>query len=88
MENTYFVTYKLFNGETNGWAYKFELKTNDLEQAKRKYHELLSTYIDKYPYTHISIALTDAFDNVLMKEYWQKEIPQPEEELEEVTASA
>lgn len=70
MENTYFVSYKLFNAQTDGWAYKFELKTNDIDAAKRKYHELLATYIGKAPYAHVSIALTDGDDNILYHESW------------------
>ena len=84
MNTTYFVTYKLFNGDSSGWAYKIELKTEDHDVALRKYHELLSTYIGKAPYTFVSVAMTDQRDNILESEYWPKSVQvEPEVQPEE-----
>lgn len=86
MEMTYFVTDYLFNGDNKGWSYKIELKTNDLETAKRKYHELLAMYIGKAPFTHVCVVLEDMYGNQLYRENWDKAVePEPQPEPEEIT---
>lgn len=80
-EMTYFVTYKLYNGDSKGWAYKFELKTTDRDAAERKFHELLSTYIGKEPYTVVSVELTNHKDEPLMQRTWEKPQISSEDEV-------
>ena len=72
MEMTYFVDYKLYNGDNHGWAYKTELKTTDRDAAVRKYGELISQDYGKAPYTFGNISMTDMYGNVVdgNSKYW------------------
>ena len=70
MENTYFVSFKLFNGENKGWAYKIELKTTDLAEAERKYGELIKTYYGLAPFIFGCIRVEDMFGNEIENKYW------------------
>ena len=65
MELTYFVDYKLFNGDNGGWAYKTELKTIDKKAAIRKYGDLINQYYGKDPYTFGLITMTDMYGNIV-----------------------
>lgn len=65
LDMTYFVDYKLYNGDNQGWAYKTELKTTDKDAAIRKYGELISNDYGKSPYTFGLIEMTDMYGNVV-----------------------
>lgn len=78
-EMTYFVTYKLYNGDSKGWAYKFELKTTDKDEAEKKFHELLTTYIGKAPYTLVSVEVTNQKDESIFQRTWEKIVPAVED---------
>jgi len=56
---TYFVDYRLFNGENKGWAYKTELKTTDFDLAMQKYGNLIETYYGKAPFVFGYICIED-----------------------------
>lgn len=64
-ELTYFVSFKLYNGENQGWAYKYELKTTDYAEAVRKFGELEKTYYGTKPFTMGCIMIEDMFGNRL-----------------------
>ena len=55
---TYFVIFRLFNGENKGWAYKEE-KVDDFNVAMQKYGNLIETYFGKAPFVFGYIALED-----------------------------
>ena len=77
----YFVSWFYHNKENDGWAYKVENKYNTKEEAERKYHELLSTHVGVSPYDIVTVILTDAYGNDLMKESWfEVATPEPSEE--------
>lgn len=73
--NSYFVSVKLHNGETNGWAMFDQTKRFDsLDDAKKYYHKMCETYIGYGKLDYCSVAITDAFDNVLQTEQWSKPV--------------
>ena len=72
MEIMYFVDYKRHNASSNAWAYKTELGTINLDEAKKKYHALLAEYVDSDSFDFVCVSLTDMFGNVLKSEYWEK----------------
>ena len=79
MEMTYFVDYKLYNKDNQGWAYKTELKTTDKDAAVRKYGELVSQYYGKEPYIFGTVAMNDMYEYIVDKnsKTWDK-TPSPE----------
>ena len=82
MERTYFCDYKLYNGESQGWAYKTELKTTDKDTAVRKYGEMINQFYAKAPYTFGLISMTDNYGNVIdnNQKFWDN--TEPEEATE------
>lgn len=88
MEITYFVDYKLYNGDSQGWAYKTELKTTNADEAIRKYGELIETYYRNAPFTFGCIIVSDMFGNQIEKKTWSSPAepePEPEAEAEATT---
>ena len=85
MEMTYFVDWKLYNGDNKGWAYKTELKTTNKDEAVRKYGEMINQYYGKAPYVFGIISMTDMYGNVVDKnqKYWDNTQPEPEPEPNE-----
>ena len=79
MEMTYFVDYKLYNGDNKGWAYKTELKTTDKDAAVRKFGELIHNDYGTDPYVFGLIEMTDMYGNVVdgNSKYWDN-TPAPE----------
>ena len=73
LETMYFVDYKRHNATTNAWAYKTELGTTSLGEAKKKYHALLADFTDTEPFDFVCVMITDMFGNPIESEYWQKE---------------
>lgn len=85
MEMTYFVDYKIYNGDNKGWAYKTELKTTDRDTAVRKYGELINQYYGKNPYVFGYICMTDMYGNIFdnNQKYWDNTVaPEPEPNTE------
>lgn len=78
LELRYFVDYKRHNATTEGWAYKTELGTTSLDEAKKKYHALLGEFVNGDTFDFVCVTLTDMFGNKIMSEYWQKSQPMPE----------
>ena len=78
IEMTYFVDWKLYNSENNGWAYKTELKTTDKDIAVRKYGEMISQYYGKSPYVFGNIQMTNMYGNVVdgNQKFWDN-TPEP-----------
>lgn len=74
MENRYFVDYKRHNASTDAWAYKIELGTTNLDEAKKKFHALMGEYIGGDTFDFVCVSLTDMFGNVIKSEFWQKEV--------------
>lgn len=70
METTYFVSFKLYNTENKGWAYKYETKTTDLGEAVRKYGELVKTYYKTAPFRFGLILVEDMYGNAIEKISW------------------
>lgn len=81
LDMTYFVDYKIYNKDNQGWAYKTELKTTDKDQAVRKYGALIDNFYAKDPYAFGLISMTDMYGNVVDKnqKYWDN-TPAPEPE--------
>lgn len=84
MDMTYFVDYKLYNGDSNAWAYKTDLKTDDKDAAIRKFGALINDYYGKAPYVFGLITMTDMYGNVIEgnQKFWDK-TPTPEPEPSE-----
>lgn len=84
MDMTYFVDYKLYNSDSEGWAYKTDLKTNDKDAAVRKYGSLVNDYYGKAPYAFGLITMTDLYGNVVdnNQKFWDN-TPSPEPEPNE-----
>ena len=77
MNVMYLVTYFRHNKTTGGNAYKTELATESLDEAKKKYHALLGEYIDNPTFDFVSVIITDSFGNRIMGEYWQEVQKEP-----------
>lgn len=87
MEMVYFVSFRLWNEENKGWAYKTE-KTNSPDEAERKYGELINTYYGVSPYAFGCIVVEDMYGNRKERKYWDNRTPEPtlEETAEETVA--
>lgn len=72
METMYFVDYKRHNKTSNAWAYKTELGTTSIDEAKKKFHALMGEYIGGDTFDFVTVSLTDMFGNVIMCESWKK----------------
>lgn len=86
---TYFVTFRLFNGENRGWAFKEE-KIGDFALAIQKYGELVKTYYGKNPFVFGYIKVEDERGNRFEQIEWGEVNPSPQPEptpevVEEVT---
>lgn len=81
METMYLVSYFRHNKTTGGNAYKTELATTDLAEAKKKYYALLGEFIENPTYDFASVRLDDMYGNKIMSDYWAE--PQPEPNSEE-----
>ena len=79
LEMTYFVDYKLYNEDNQGWAYKTELKTTDKDAAVRKFGELLKNDYGTAPYTFGLIQMTDMYGNVVdgNQKFWDNTNKEP-----------
>lgn len=92
MNNAYFVWAKTHNYETNGWGLFTDPKRfDDLDLARKEYHDKLKTYIDYGKLDLVNVTVTDAFGNIVdnLNETWVKEdVPTAESETqaEEVAA--
>ena len=77
MNVMYLVTYFRHNKTTGGNAYKTELATESLDEAKKKYHALLGEHIDSATFDFVSVIIIDNFGNRIMGEYWAEPQPEP-----------
>lgn len=75
---TYFVIFRLFNGENKGWAYKEE-KVDDFNVAMQKYGNLIETYFGKAPFVYGYLALEDN-EGIRHTQTSFGEVPTPSEE--------
>lgn len=73
MNSLYLVTYVRHNKETGGLAYKTELATESLAEAKKKYHALMAEYTDNPTFDFASVVITDAYTNRVMGEFYEEE---------------
>jgi len=78
---TYFVTFRLFNGDNNGWAFKEE-KIEDYSVAIQKYGSLINQYFEKAPFVFGMIKVDDESGNRYQQIIWG-EVPTPNVEPEE-----
>lgn len=69
----YFVNIVTHNGETDGWNYKDVKAFENLDSAKKEYHNALSTYIAYGKLDNVSVCLFDYNHNVIARENWHKE---------------
>lgn len=72
METMYFVDYKRHNASSDAWAYKTELGTKSIDEAKKKFHALMGEYIGGDTFDFVCVTLSDMFGNVIASEYWEK----------------
>lgn len=79
--NCYFVWCKTHNYETNGWGLFTDPKRFDnLDLARKEYHDKLKTYIGYGKLDMVSVCITDAFNNVIANETWTLDnVPEVEE---------
>lgn len=84
---TYFVEFRLFNGENGGWAFKEE-KFEDFNSAIQKYGTLINQYYGKAPFIFGLIKVEDESGFVAEHIKWGNVIPPTtsNEPTEEVTA--
>lgn len=68
---TYFVTFRLYNGDNKGWAFKEE-KFDDESVAMHKYGNLIETYYKKNPFTFGYIVVEDESGNKYAQIGWGK----------------
>lgn len=68
----YYVFRVLHNGETGGEDFQKPDVFTDLEMAKKKYHEYLSTYIGYGKLSFVSVVIWDSYGNPVARELWQK----------------
>lgn len=78
METLYLVTYVRHNKETGGIVYKTEIATNNLKEAKKKYHALLGEFIDNPTFDFVCVMINDSYGNRIMAE-WDGAKSEPEE---------
>lgn len=77
----YFVNYYLHNKDNDGWAYQVVNKFTDLNTAKIEYHSQLANKIGVAQYDLVTVTLTDAYGNIIMRESDSKvSEPEPNEE--------
>lgn len=72
MKTLYLVAYTRHNAKTGGDAYKVEFASESLNEAKKKYHALLGTFIDSEDFDFVSVILYDSYGNKIMSEYCEK----------------
>lgn len=72
MKTLYLVAYTRHNAKTGGDAYKVEFASESLNEAKKKYHALLGTFIDSEDFDFVSVILYDSYGNKIMAEYCEK----------------
>lgn len=70
----YFVSSYLHHKDNNGWVFKVENRYDTIDAAKKAYHTLLGSYINTTPWDQVSVILTDAFGNLLMREFWKEPV--------------
>lgn len=76
----YFVNYYLHNKDNDGWAYQVVNKYVDLAAAKIEYHSQLANKIGVAAYDLVTVTLTDAYGNIIMRESDSKQAePEPNE---------
>ena len=73
MKTMYFVEICQHNGKTDAWNYKQTKAFDDISEARKEFHNQLSTYINYGDLDHVGVILWDSYTNVLAREYWQKE---------------
>lgn len=78
MKMMYLVTYYRHNKTTGGNAYKTELATEDLTEAKEKYYELQSQYYHKETFDFASVVITDMYGNKIMGDYYDGTSVEPQ----------
>ena len=64
----YLVTKVRHNAETGGLVYKTELATENLSEAKKKFHALCEDF-DNPTFDFVSVFITDAFGNKIVADY-------------------
>lgn len=69
MVKLYLVIYVRHNAKTEGTSYKVEFASDNLNEAKKKYHALLGTFIDSEDFDFVSVILLDSYGNKIMSEY-------------------
>lgn len=83
METMYLVTIFRHNKVSGGNYYKTELATNDLREAKKKYHTLLSENTVGDTFDFVMVMVADSYGNKIESEYDSEPTPQPEPIVEE-----
>lgn len=71
----YFVNRILHNEETDGFDYQRPASFDNLDSAKKEFHNVLSTYINYGKLNKVSAILFDDYNNIYMKEVWEKPAP-------------
>lgn len=82
MGTKYIVDWTSHNGKTDAWNYKQAKQFDDLNTAKKEFHNILSTYIQYGDLDHVCAIIWDSYGNKIVSEYWSKPAPEPEPESE------
>lgn len=83
MNTMYLVTIFRHNKISGGNYYKTELATNDLREAKKKYHTLLAENTVGETFDFVMVMVTDSYGNKIESEYDFEPQPEPIPEVEE-----
>lgn len=80
----YYVFRILHNGETGAEDYQKPDCFDNLDSAKKKFHEYLNTFIAYGKLDRIAVVILDSFGNTIKLETWSKPVEEePETEVTE-----
>lgn len=81
MDTKYYVMRTLHNSETGAEDYQKPDSFSNLNDAKKKFHEYLQTFIGYGKLDRVAVVILDSALNIIQHEMWVK-IVEPEEVTE------
>lgn len=79
----FYVFRTLHNGETGAEDYQKPDSFSNLDDAKKKFHEYLQTYIGYGKLDRVAVVILDSFGNTIKLETWSKIVEEEPETVEE-----
>lgn len=78
MEVKYFVDWVSHNGDSDAWNFKQTKKFDDIDTAKKEFHNVLGTYIEYGKLDFVTAVLYDSYGRMIMSECWDvRPAPEP-----------